>query len=127
MSNIIKTKPLKARDETHFFKLWLLLMKGLVHDLTETEMNFVAILLRKRLELSAKIKDEELLTEYLLNTKNKKEIIKELQWTNVFQLNNMIQKLKKKGILTESKGIISYMVPQIDNLSNVEIKFNITL
>lgn len=84
---------------TEAFKLWLELTEH-VHGLTDTEMDVLSILLRKRHELSPKINDEELLNEYLFsNTKLRKEITKELGMENETRLPNVLSLLRKKGAI----------------------------
>jgi sensor histidine kinase regulating citrate/malate metabolism len=88
-----------VEDYTEAFKLWLELTRY-IHNLTNMEMDVLAVLLRRRHELSPKVTDEELLNEYLFsNIKIRREMNKELGFDSDTRLPNVLSALRKKGAI----------------------------
>lgn len=94
-----------------FFKYWLEIIKPM-HHLTNKEIDVLAALLIKRLELSKSIIDVNVLDQILLGTEIRKEIRTELNLSPT-HFHVILTKLKKAGIIEDHK-INKKFIPNID-------------
>lgn len=86
--------------DVSFFRLWLKFLSPL-HNLTDKEINIVAVFLKHRFLLSKSIKDSSVLDEVLMSKDYKKKIKEECGITTTyFQM--LMTRLKKKGAIVNN-------------------------
>lgn len=105
-----------------FYEAWCNLISGF-NTLTPQQEQFLALILTRRHRLSKVILDENLLTKNIFDTEFKGEIVEKLGLTSKQNVANLINSMKKKGILTEDLRINKDYIPNVDFTKN---NFSIT-
>lgn len=108
-----------------FFMAWLKFLKP-YHKLRLKEMKLLALLLYKRYELSKEISNEKIIIKLLFDTETRKEIQKEMGYSSLQVLSNMIYSLKKSKILDENNYISPGLIPNIQG-NNFKLVFNFNI
>jgi len=104
------------------FTYWLVVTK-LLHKLTDKEIDLLAILLYKRMELSKDITNEKYLNKVLFDADTKKELEKELDVNNL-RIQNILSSLRRKNVITDNR-INPKFIPNIEHgAKNFRIVFN---
>jgi hypothetical protein len=86
--------PTKSKD---FLRAWLEVMKPL-HKLTPTEMNFAAVMLKKREEIAAKVKDSAMVDKLLFDEDTRKILIEE-SGLSPSHVQIILKKMRNAGVL----------------------------
>ena len=110
VTNLIKIQSndnLKMSPDGDFFRAWVDFHRP-IHQLTKREMDVLALFLKKRWELSKKIKDEEALDKYLMSEEVRSQIIKECGMT-MRHLRVTLSAFRKRGILVNEKFIMTLL------------------
>lgn len=84
-----------------FFRVWAEFLKP-IHNLTNTEMEVLAAILKKRDELSRKYDDPEDVDEKLMGKKAKKEVMDECNLTPKY-FRVILTKFRKNGVIVNNK------------------------
>jgi hypothetical protein len=104
------------------FTYWLIVTK-LLHKLTDKEIELLAVLLYKRMELSKDITNEKYLNKVLFDADTKKELEKELDVNNL-RIQNILSSLRRKNVVIDNR-INPKFIPNIEhNAKNFRIVFN---
>lgn len=117
MDNVRKASFKINRDE--FFTYWLALTQPL-HNLTKTNIKVLIELLKIRLEYSTKIIDDEVLDDWVFESKNRKRVMDALD-LSVDRFNNILSDLRRSGVIIDNR-INKAFVP---NITNESTKYNI--
>lgn len=110
VTNLIKIQSndnLKVSPDGDFFRVWVDFHKP-IHKLTNREMDVLALFLKKRWELSKKIKDEEALDKYLMSEEVRNQIAEECGIT-MRHLRVTLSAFRKRGILVNEKFIVTLL------------------
>ena len=113
VTNLIEIKSnasLKMSPDGDFFRAWVDFHRP-IHELTKREMDVLAAFLKKRWELSKKIKDEEALDRYLMDEEVRTQIAEECSM-KMRHLRVTLSAFRKRGILVNEK-FITTLLPTI--------------
>lgn len=109
--NNINVKTLNVNKEK-FFIYWLEFLKP-YHKLRDKEVELLGKFLTKRHELLKKVNDNSIVDDMLFDTKIKKDIQKEMNYSTLQVLNNMMTSLRNKGAIVDNK-INKGLIPSYD-------------
>ena len=98
------TKIPNTSDE--FIRTWLEIMRP-IHKHTPTEMDFTAVLLKKRYEIAEKVDDPALVDKILFDEETK-EIIRSEANISVSYMKIILHKLRQSGIIVEKRINLKY-------------------
>lgn len=115
MSEISNVISIKGSLDGSFFRQWIEFLRPL-HNLTNREMDIVALFLKHRYELGNVISNQEVLDEVLMSNKTKKAIVSEGGITfEHFKV--IMSKLRQHNVIVDEK-INKKLVPHIDKDSD---------
>lgn len=125
MTGINNVIGVKGTLEGNFFRQWVEFLKPL-HELTNREMDIVALFLKHRYELSKVISDQNVIDEVLMSDKTRKAIVSEGGIT-FKHLKVIMSKLRRHGVIVNEK-INKKLIPHINENSesaSLLISFNL--
>lgn len=94
--------------ESNFMRVWLEVLRPL-HRLTQREMDYAAVLLNKRNEISKKVRDPRMVDVLLFNKDTKEEVAKEAGVSKEYA-KTVLKKLRTVGIVEGKKVSEKYIV-----------------
>lgn len=106
-----------------FYEAWCRLIRGF-NNLTPQQEQFLALILTRRHRLSKVILDENLLTKNIFDTEFRGEVVEKLGLTSKQNVANLINSMKKEGVLNEDLTINRKYIPNVDFNKNT---FSITV
>ena len=119
------TLNLKENSNTDFFDIWVKLLTPFIKT-TKKDSELLAELLRKRYELSTKVKDNVILDNLLFSKEVRQDIRKTLGYS-VTELTNTLASLRNKQLIGNS-SIVASIIPSVDlNQKSFTFTFNIEL
>lgn len=125
MTNEI-TYNLNVANKTEFFKAFINLLQPII-NVRPKEVEFLAVLLKYRNEISKALTDEDEIAAVLFSTKKRKEMRDELNMDE-FAFNTILYDLRRKNLI--SKNIINKkIIPTVsDSMKqfNLNFKINVT-
>ena len=124
MNTVYLKKDVKNALEA--FKMWILITKGF-HQLTTKEAELFALLLLKWHEYSSKIKDDELLNDFITSVKARKEYKEFLGYDKESAIINLFSRLKAKGVMKNGKINPVYIPKLSEDFKSFEIKFLVNI
>lgn len=111
--------------EGKFFVYWVQFLHP-THKLSNKEEEVLAALLKERFRLSQVISDETILNKVLFSDETKKKITADLN-SRDYIFNNVLSKLRKKGVVVDN-AINTKLIPNIANdTSNFKLIIHFTL
>lgn len=125
ITNCIKVQSnskLKMSPDGDFFRVWVDFLKP-VHNLTDREMDVLALYLKERYLLSKTIKDEDTLNQVLMSNDTRKKI-REACGIKPKHINVILSAFRKRGVLKDNKFYLN-LIPSFDeNGAGLMIYFN---
>lgn len=110
-------------SEKGFFRLWLDFLKPF-HKLRNKEIEVLSLLLYKRYLLKKKISDNAIVDKYLFDREIREEITKEMGYSSLQVLSNMLTDLRKSEVIINDR-INSVLIPNLENgADNFRLMFN---
>ncbi len=88
-------------DNNSFFRAWLQVMRP-IHKLTPKEMDFFAIMLKKRAKIASEIKDSFIIDSLLFKEESKAEMLKEAGITDS-HMKIILHNLRKNNVLINKR------------------------
>jgi hypothetical protein len=110
VTNVIRIKTnsvLKISPDGDFFRVWVDFLKP-VHDLTNREMDVLALFLKERYRLQKTITDEATLDSVLMSNEVKKRV-REQCGIKFRHLNTILSTFRKRGVLKDEKININFI------------------
>lgn len=111
-------------DGKEFFRRWVLILRP-YHNLAPKQMEVVSLLLYKRYILSKEITNKDLL-DNLFFEEIKYEIKKEMNYENNQMFSNMLNTLRKSGVLSKDNKILKGLIPNVVG-NNFKLIFNFNI
>lgn len=96
-TNIVRIPSSLLDTKRNFFRQWLEMIRPL-HGLTTKEIEVLAYLLSKRLELSKSVINGEMIDKLLLSLEGKREIKEDLD-ISTSHLHMILNKFREKGVI----------------------------
>ena len=117
---------IQIKDKKDFYRYWLSILQ-FAHKLTKRESEALLLYILKREELKKSISDISLLRETLMSLRVRKEIVKEMNYSDhkIFYY-NIINKLRKKKAFININGqwdINATLMPKYSKDFNLTIEF----
>ena len=103
----------KYNSLEEFYVAWCKLIRGF-SNLTPQQEQFLALILARRHKLSKVILDENLLTKNIFDTEFRGEVVEKLGLTSKQNVANLINSMKKEGVLNEDLTITKSYIPNVD-------------
>jgi hypothetical protein len=103
----------KYNSLEEFYVAWCKLIRGF-SNLTPQQEQFLALILARRHKLSKVILDENLLTKNIFDTEFRDEVVKRLGLTTKQNVSNLLDAMKKKGVLDEDLKVTKNYIPNVD-------------
>src|SRR5574344_681027 len=103
----------KYNSLEEFYVAWCKLIRGF-SNLTPQQEQFLALILARRHKLSKVILDENLLTKNIFDTEFRGEVVEKLGLTSKQNVSNLLDAMKKKGVLNEDLTITKSYIPNVD-------------
>ena len=103
----------KYNSLEEFYVAWCKLIRGF-SNLTPQQEQFLVLILARRHKLSKVILDENLLTKNIFDTEFRGEVVEKLGLTSKQNVANLINSMKKEGVLNEDLTITKSYIPNVD-------------
>lgn len=104
------------------FRYWLVFTLPM-HNLTDSEIKFMSVVLYKRFRLAKEIQNEKYLNKALFDADTKLELAKEANIT-IERVNNLLSQLRKKKVIIINSVNPKY-IPNIEqDVKNFRMIFN---
>lgn len=111
-------------DVKQMFTYWLVFLKP-YHNLRQKEIEALSTFLYYRYKLSEEVLNQDLVDKLLFSQDVRKNIMKELNVTNISVFNNLLTALRNKGVITRDNKIKDVLIPNFTPGSdNFKLVFN---